>query len=109
MREHYVRAQSMGQRTDTRWLTLTDKNGYGLKVTAFGTLDFSALHYTDNDLWRVKYNHDLDNIRRNEVVLNLDCAHRGIGNGSCGPGPRPKYELEKNATYSYAFRLEPAK
>jgi len=107
MREYYVRAQSMGGRADTRWLTLTDGAGKGLKVTADGMLDFSALHYTDNDLWRVKYGHDLPNIERKEVVLNLDCAKRGIGNASCGPGPRPAYEIASGSTYDYAFRISP--
>ena len=31
-----------------------------------------------------------------EVVLNLDCIQRGLGNASCGPGPRPAYEIQKN-------------
>lgn len=108
MTEHYVRAQSMGGRTDTRWLTLTDKAGHGLRITADGTVDFSALHYTDPDLRRVKYGHDLPNIRRSEVILNLDCIQRGLGNASCGPGPRPKYEIKPNTDYTYTFRLQPA-
>ena len=37
------------------------------------------------ELWQVKYAHDLGNIRRSEVVLNLDCVQRGLGNASCGP------------------------
>lgn len=106
MGEHYARAQTMGGRCDTRWLTLTDNNGQGIKITAYGTFDFSALHYTDRELWQVKYGHDLENIRRNEIVLNLDCIQRGIGNASCGPGPRPKYEIKKASTYQYAFRIE---
>lgn len=105
--EHYVRAQSMGARQDTRWLTLTDPDGTGLKITADKPLGFSALHYTDRDLWDVKYGHNLPDIRRSEIVLNLDCALKGIGNGSCGPGPREKYQLQPNSEYTYAFRLEP--
>ena len=109
MREHYVRAQSMGERTDTRWLTLTDKQGKGVKISGKNLFDFSALHYTDQAIWAAKYDHVLDEVAVPEVVLNLDCVMRGIGNGSCGPGPRPKYEIQKNHTYQYAFRLEPLK
>lgn len=109
MREHYVRAQTMGERCDTRWLKLTDPQGRGIKiVSTSGTFDFSALHYTDSDLWEVRYGHDLDHIHRAEIVLNLDCIQRGLGNASCGPAPRPRYEIEKNRTYSYAFRIEAA-
>ncbi|MBD5225007.1 MAG: DUF4981 domain-containing protein [Bacteroidales bacterium] len=107
MKEHYVRAQSMGSRSDVRWLTLTDNNGKGVKITPHGTLDFSALHYTDPDLWAVKYGHDIDKVRRAEVVLNLDCIQRGLGNASCGPGPRPYYNIKGGDTYSYSFRIEP--
>lgn len=107
MAEHYVRAQSMGGRTDTRWLQLTDTRGKGLRIMAEGAFDFSALHYTDRELWRVKYGHDLNDIHREEIVLNLDCIQRGLGNASCGPGPRPKYEIKHNTTYHYSFWIEP--
>lgn len=106
MREYYTRAQTMGGRSDVRRLTLSDGQGHGLCITAQGTLAFSALHYDDRELWRVKYGHDLDHIRRAEVVLNLDCIQRGLGNASCGPGPRPRYELQKDADYRMAFRIE---
>lgn len=107
MKEKYVRSQSMGERCDTRWLTLTDKEGKGIKITSAETFDFSALHYTDKDLFDIKYGHDLADIYRAEVVLNLDCIQRGLGNASCGPGPRPKYEIQKNTVYRYAFRMSP--
>lgn len=107
MREHYVRAQSMGERTDTRWLTLTDNAGKGIKITAKDQFDFSALHYYDKEIWLAKYDHVLDDIQVPETVLSLDCIMRGIGNGSCGPGPRPKYEIQKNHNYTYEFRIQP--
>lgn len=107
MQEQYVRAQTMGGRCDTRWLTLTDDEGIGIKITSANSFDFSALHYTDKDLQDVKFGHCLPDIRRAEVVLNLDCIQRGLGNGSCGPGPRPEYEIQKDTVYQYAFRISP--
>lgn len=107
MREYYVRAQSMGGRCDTRWLTLTDEKGDGVKITSADTFDFSALHYTDKDLHDVKFGHDLRDIQRAEIVLNLDCIQRGLGNASCGPGPRPQYQIQKDTVYQYAFRISP--
>ncbi len=109
MREYYARAQSMGERCDVRYLTLTDDGGHGIRITADGTFDFSALHYTDRELWSVLYGHDLENIRRQETVLNLDAVQRGIGNGSCGPGPRPAYLIEGNGTYRLHFRISEEK
>lgn len=87
MEEAYVRAQSMGNRDDVRWLTLKSLDNQGIRITSKDHLNFSALHFTDPELWELTYGHDLDNIRRAEVILNLDCIQRGIGNGSCGPRP----------------------
>ncbi|MBQ7823345.1 MAG: RICIN domain-containing protein [Bacteroidaceae bacterium] len=106
MEEAYVRSQTMGNRSDVRWLALFSPNNQGIKIVSKDQLDFSALHYTDQLLWDTKYGHDLDNVRLPQIVLNLDCVQRGIGNASCGPGPRPKYEIEKNKTYKYSFRIE---
>lgn len=109
MEEVYVRSQSMGGRADVQWVKLTDEEGTGIKVTAKDKFDFSSLHFTDKDLFTVKYGHDLDDMRRSEIVLNLDCIQRGLGNASCGPGPRPAYEIEKNKDYTYTFRIEYSK
>lgn len=108
MTEAYVRPQSMGTRTDTRWLTLSDGNGNGLKITALdGNLDFTALHYTDEGLWNLKYVQDLPKARIPAVVLNTDCVTRGLGSASCGPGPLEKYTIAPSTTYSHTFRISP--
>jgi len=106
MREYYVRAQSMGERCDVRYLKLTDAEGRGIKISSPDLFDFSALHYTDKELWNVLYGHDLELIRHPEVILNLDAIQRGIGNGSCGPGPLQQYEIKSDATYRLSFRIE---
>ena len=109
MTEEYEKPQSMGERCDIEWVTFTDDKGDGIRIaTREGNLDFSALHYTDEDLWQTKYKHELAGIHRPEIILHLDAAMRGLGNQSCGPGPLEKYELrEKN--YSYGFVIEPVK
>ncbi|MBQ5937619.1 MAG: DUF4981 domain-containing protein [Bacteroidaceae bacterium] len=108
MTEEYIKPQSMGERCDVKWVTFTDDKGEGVRFRTGGTFDFSALHYTDEELWQTKYKHELSKIHRPEIILHLDAAMRGLGNASCGPGPLPKYELqEKN--YSYGFVIEPIK
>lgn len=109
MEEAYVRSQSMGNRDDIRWVKLTNKANFGLKITSKDHLNFTALHFTDIDLWMTVYGHDLNRVRRAEVILNLDCIQRGLGNASCGPRQRPHYLIEKNKDYSYKFRIEPVK
>ena len=106
MEEEYIRPQSMGERCDVRWLSLTDGQGRGIVIrNVGGWLGFSAQHYTDEDLWKVKFRHELSQVRRPEVVLHLDAAMRGIGNGSCGPGPLEKYQL-REPSYQYDLVIE---
>lgn len=109
MEEAYVRSQSMGNREDIRWVAFTDKANSGIKIISKDHLNFTALHFTDADLWTTIYGHDLDKVRRAEVVLNLDCIQNGLGNGSCGPRQRPHYLIENNKDYNYSFRIEPVK
>jgi beta-galactosidase len=43
--EHiYVRPQENGNKTDVRWMTLTDKSGVGIKVVGLPLVDVSAWH-----------------------------------------------------------------
>ena len=108
MTEEYIKPQSMGERSDVKWVTFTDDKGEGIRIHTGNNLAFSALHYMDEELWQTKYMHELKNIHRPEIILHLDAAMRGLGNASCGPGPLPQYELqEKN--YSYGFVIEPIK
>ena len=51
MEEHYVRSQSMGNREDVRWVTITNEKKVGIKVISLDKMSFSALHFTDQTLW----------------------------------------------------------
>jgi len=105
--EHYVRAQSMGNREDIRWFTVTNNNRAGLKVTAKNNLSFSALHLTDKDLWDAYHDFQLDSIRKPEVYLNIDYIQQGLGNATCGPPPLAQYMIPVNTPLFYSFRIEP--
>ena len=107
--ERYVRSQSMGNREEIRWLAVTASDGHGIRVSSKDVLAFSALHFTDDDLWQALHDFELDGIRRPEVYLNLDCIQQGLGNASCGPLPLPEYMIPGNALTGYSFRIEPLK
>lgn len=107
--EHYIRAQSMGNREEVRWIIVTDQNGQGLKVTSKDRLGFTALHFTDEELWNAKHDFKLNEIRKPEVYLSLDCIQQGLGNASCGPQPLPEYLIPANQNLSYSFRVQPVK
>lgn len=107
--EHYVRAQSMGSREDVRWFIISDKNNRGLKITSKDQLGFSVLHFPDKDLWEAEHGFELNNIRKPEVYLSLDCIQQGLGNASCGPRPLPQYMIPVNQPVGYSFRIEPVR
>lgn len=87
----YLKPQEHGNHTETRWLRLTDEAGQGLLVVGEQPFDFSAHHYTAQDLTAASHTHNL--AWRDDVVLNLDAVQGGLGNGSCGPGVLPQYML----------------
>lgn len=106
--EHYVRSQSMGNREDVRWLNLSDGKGKGIKVTAKDKLAFTALHYSDNDLWgSVKHDYSLIDIKQPQTYLSLDCVQEGVGNSTCGPITLEKYRVPESKTLSYSFVISP--
>ena len=106
MGENYGRPQSMGNHCDTRWLEMKDKAGSGIRFSGDVPFEFSALHYTDKDLFFARYGHDLGNFRRAETILNINAIQNGLGNASCGPGPLPQYLIQKNKEYNLKFRME---
>jgi beta-galactosidase len=107
----YIRPQEYGYHTDTRWLTLTDAAGQGLRVEAAGQpICFSALPYRTEDLdpgLSKKQQHPTDLKAHQQTWLHLDLAQRGVGgDNSWGALPHDQYRLlAKQYSYSYTLRL----
>ncbi len=87
----YIRPQDCGNRSDARWVAVTNRDETGIMITAPDLMNFSALHYTPLDL--EKANHPYELKKRDETILTIDVAHCGLGGGSCGPGPMDRYLL----------------
>ena len=100
----YVMPQEHGLKTDVRWAALTDDASYGLRVEGAPLLYVGVSHYTAADLAAARHTWELQ--RREEVVLSLDHQHSGLGNGSCGPGVLPAYQVEPQP-YCYRLWLRP--
>lgn len=99
----YVMPQEHGNHTDVRWLSLA-AGRHGLRIEAQGPLEFSASHYTAHDLYAANHTYDLK--PRPEVILSLDFRQRGLGTGSCGPGPLERYTI-KPGRYAWSYVLQP--
>jgi beta-galactosidase/beta-glucuronidase len=100
----YVFPQENGNRTDVRWVAVTNRRGVGLLAAGLPLLNFSALRFTTDDLDRARHTYELT--PRDTVTLTLDYRHHGIGTGSCGPGAFAQYWL-KTEEMTFAFRLTP--
>jgi len=101
----YVRPQENGNRTDVRWLTLTNADGAGLLAVGMPLLSFSAWPYTMEELEKAKHIHQLP--RSGNITVNLDYRQMGVGgDDSWGARTHPEYLLPAKP-YRYSFRLRP--
>jgi beta-galactosidase len=107
----YIRPQENGNRTDIRWLALTNKGGVGLFVAGMPLLSMSAHHFLMNDFdpgMEKKQRHTIDLKIRDLITLNIDYKQMGVGgDDSWGAQPHPEYQLPASQEYSYSFRLRP--
>ena len=104
MPERYVKPQMTGGREGLRQLTLRDDEGFGITIETEGTVSFSAIPYTDEDLMNARHFWDMQ--ARPYTVLHLDAWTRGVGNASCGHDvdTLPEYRVP-NKKMSYKLRI----
>jgi beta-galactosidase len=100
----YIVPEENGNKTDVRWVTLTNPQGVGLHASGDRLLEVSAHHYTPEDLTEARHPYELK--RREEIVLHLDYGQSGLGSASCGPGRLEKYKLQPEEI-RYQLRLRP--
>ncbi len=99
----YLVPQEFGLRTDCQWIELTSASSGTLRIDALGdTLHFSATHHTADDLYRAATATDL--VPREELVVHLDTAHRGLGTASCGPDVLPDFRI-RSGRWTFAYRV----
>lgn len=104
----YVRPQDTGNRTDVRWMTLTDENGVGLRIEGSSPLSVSAWPYTIADVENAMHPYDLP--RRDFNTVFVDLRLHGVGgDNSWGARTHDEYTLPGNRSYQYAFTLMPVR
>jgi beta-galactosidase len=102
----YSRPQENGNKTDVRWVSLT--NDQGLGFIAEGLLSVGAMHASKGDLERAAFTFQIP--RRAETYLNLDLKQMGVGGiNSWSPNawPMTPYRIAPDQTYTYEYRLRP--
>ncbi|MDI1256192.1 MAG: glycoside hydrolase family 2 TIM barrel-domain containing protein [Flavobacterium sp.] len=104
----YIRPQECGNKTDTRWIKLTNNVGSGLFIKGEQPLSFSALNVSTEsiDPGATKAQRHTNNVHPEATVyLMVDMAQRGVGgDNSWGALPHPEYILDA-PTYSYSYTI----
>lgn len=103
----YIRPQENGERTDVRWVALTNRSGVGLLASGEPLLEMNASHFTPEDL-SVGARHDYQLTPRADVVLRLNYRQMGVGgDNSWGAQTHNEYKLFADEDYAYTYRLRP--
>ncbi|GGH02302.1 beta-galactosidase [Polaribacter pacificus] len=119
----YIRPQENGNRTDVRWMALSNQNKQGLLIAAplSHGLSITALHmpnedfditdgldYTKKNLKANYSKHTTDIKEKDLVQLNIDLQQRGLaGDDSWYSKPQKAYQIDPNKSHEYFFYLIP--
>jgi beta-galactosidase len=105
--EPYVVPQENGNRTDVRWMFLSDKKNEGLLVVADSLLSMSAWPNTEQNIIAARHTNKLKDAGL--ITLNIDLKQMGVGGNdswSDVAAPLPQYQLQAKP-YHYTFYLKP--
>jgi beta-galactosidase len=101
----YSEPQENGNKTDVRWVSLTNAEGVGLLVAGDPVIGFSVHHYTTEDLETAKHGYEME--YREDITFNVDLQQTGVGGDtSWGARTHDEYTLWPEAM-SYSFRVRP--
>ncbi|MGM8362174.1 glycoside hydrolase family 2 TIM barrel-domain containing protein [Flavobacterium sp. ARAG 55.4] len=106
----YIRPQETGNKTDLRWLELSDDK-IKLKVESDELFNMTALHYLTEDLddgLEKEQRNAADLKERDLTSLKIDSKQMGLGGiDSWGAWPMENYLL-KAKNYQYRFKITPS-
>lgn len=100
----YIFPQETGNHYGTEWAAVFDAEGRGLLFKGIQEFEFSALHYTAEDLDAAQLAKDLR--PRKETIVRIDYKQSGIGSNSCGPELLPQYRFDE-PQFCYSFTIKP--
>ena len=104
----YIKPQETGNRTDVRWVSLTNDNGVGLLAKADGVMEFNALFYTPEQLSNYLHSYMLP--EGQDITLRLNHRQMGVGgDNSWGARPLEQYQIPADQEYTYTYTLKPIK
>lgn len=104
----YIRPQESSNKTEVRWLTLTNSKGKGIHIAGLtSNLSVSAWPYTSKDIEDALHTYDLE--KRPFITLNIDYKQMGVGgDDSWSKKALPHKQFQVPAKdYNYSFIIKP--
>lgn len=104
----FPKPQSMGNREDVRWCSLTNKEGFGLQFISDATdrlMSTSALPWNDLQMTLAAHPHELP--ESDGCYLHLDCQVTGLGGNSCGQGGPLEQDRVKGELHQMKLIIRP--
>lgn len=102
----YIKPQETGNRTGTRWVSLTNDAGTGFMVKAENVIEFNALFYTPEQLSNTLHSYMLP--KAQNITLRINQRQMGLGgDNSWGAKPLTPYQNLSGKTYEYTYVLKP--
>lgn len=103
----YIKPQETGNRTDVRWVSMTNDDGIGLLAKSSTPIEFNALEYTPEQLTNSLHSYLL--LESDSVNLETELSSRWIlaGDNSWDAKPLDKYRFLQIQTYEYTYILKP--
>lgn len=116
----YLRPQENGNKTDVRWMSITNKDGQGLLFSGYNPINVTAQHLIMEDFESPErtdgrhregvkpLNRHTDDVKfRDLTSVNIDYKQMGVGgDDSWGAKTHPEYRLTKDS-YTYSFIISP--
>jgi len=101
----YIRPQENGNRTDVRWMRMTNDEGIGLEFVGQPLLYVSAWPHSMEDIENAWHPYEMP--ERDYITVNVDYKQMGVGADYCwGAKVYPKYTLPAKI-YNYKFTIRP--
>ncbi|KAJ4255255.1 Beta-galactosidase (Lactase) [Fusarium falciforme] len=104
----YDLPQENGNRMETRWLTLSNAYGLGIRATSIqggehDKFNWTATRHSAKTVQAAK--HPCDLVEEDATILRLDAEVAGVGTGACGPGVAEHHLVGLRET-EFGFKLE---
>jgi beta-galactosidase len=105
----YISNEENGNKTQVRWLTLTNKDGHGIMIKGSPTVDFSALHFSQDQLDREVRDgaHTIDLVKSEKVFLNVDWKQMGVGGDNAWGAPTHAEYVLRAVPMEYSYVISP--